>query len=92
MLPRESRVFNKVEPATQWGWQETFLNKAVYYLEVLAWQNATPHERGKKAEHMQNKPQLYRPDFMPKPESSIQKGIMAADVDTIKELLSRKRG
>lgn len=93
MLPRESRVFAKVQPATQWGWSETFSNKIVYLLEMIIWQNATPHKKGERAKHQGNKPVLFRPDWMPKVDEKrdISKGIMAADTETIKELLARPR-
>lgn len=95
MLPRECRVFAKIQPASQWGWHEIFQNKIVYLLETIIWQNATPQDGkpGKMAEHKRNKPQLYRPDFMPKEEdNTIKKDTVAADIDTIKELLARPRG
>lgn len=86
-------MYAKVDPPTQWGWTETLLNKAVYYLETIAWQNATPTERGKKAAHNANKPKLFQPDFMPKLNAgnSIAKDTTAADIDTVKELLARPR-
>ncbi len=92
-LPRESRVFNKLQPQTQWGWQEVFLNKIVFYLETIAWQNATPSEKGKKAHHKSLQPKLFVPDFMPQQPGSgdVNKGLVAADTDTIKDLLARKR-
>ena len=58
----------------------------------MVWQNAAPKERGKKAEWLRNKPTLFRPNFMPADEeNTIKKDTVAADVDTIKELLSRPR-
>lgn len=92
-LPRESRVFNALQPATQWGWNEVFNNRIVYLLETIIWQNATPSEKGKKAQHQAKKPQPFRPEWMPKThnDSSIKKDTIAADVDTIKDLLSRPR-
>lgn len=91
-LPRESRVYRVLQPASQWGWQEVFLNRIAYYLEVIIWQNATPSEKGKKAQHAAAKPELYRPDWMPKRDAEgIKKDTVAADVDTIKDLLSRPR-
>jgi hypothetical protein len=82
-----------LQPATQWGWNEVFNNRIVHLLETIIWQNATPSEKGKKAQHMSKKPQIYRPDWMPKThnDSSIKKDTIAADVDTIKELLARPR-
>lgn len=92
-LPRESRVYRALQPATEWGWQEVLLNKISYLLEVVVWQNATPAEKGKKAAHLAAKPTLFVPEFMPKqPGSKSQnKDLVAADVDTIKDILARKR-
>ena len=86
-------MFAKVQPPTQWGWTETLLNKAVFYLETLAWQNATPSEKGKRAHHNTLRPKLFVPDFMPQLNAgnNIAKDTAAADVDTIKDLLSRPR-
>lgn len=82
-----------LQPATQWGWQEVFLNRVMYLLEVIVWQNATPSKKGEKARHMALKPEPYRPPWMPKrqAQSDIKKDTIAADVDTIKDLLSRPR-
>lgn len=92
-LPRESRVFRVLQPATEWDWQETFLNKIVYLLEVIVWQNATPSKKGEKAKHQAAKPELYRPPWMPKQPGStaMNKSLVSADTDTIKDLLSRPR-
>lgn len=91
-LPHKSRVFAKVQPASQWGWEESFLNKAVYLLETIVWQNATPSKPAERAKHKSEKPEMYRPDWLPKAEKSdISKGVIAADTDTIKDLLSRPR-
>lgn len=82
-----------LQPATEWGWHEVFLNKIVYLLEVIVWQNATPSKKGEKAKHMAMKPELFRPDFMPKQPGATEanRDLVAADVDTIKDLLSRPR-
>lgn len=82
-----------MQPATEWGWQEVLLNKISYLLEVIVWQNATPSKKGEKAKHMAQKPVMFMPSFMPKqPGSTDQnKDLVAADVDTIKELLARPR-
>jgi len=78
----------------QWGWAETFANKANYLLELITWQNATPSNKAKLAKHKLNKPQLYIPDFMkPKqPPSAINKGSEAMTVDDIKSWLNTPRG
>lgn len=81
-----------MQPATQWGWQEVFMNRIMYLLEVIVWQNATPTKKAEKAKHLAAKPEPYRPDWMPKREAEgIKKDTVAADVDTIKDLLSRPR-
>lgn len=91
-LPRESRVFAAVQPAAQWGWHETFLNKIVYLLETIVWQNATPNKKAERARHMTIKPTLFRPPWMPQHEDdSIKKDTVGRDVETIKELLARPR-
>lgn len=81
-----------MQPATQWGWNEVFNNRIVYLLETIIWQNATPSKKGEKAKHLSQKPQPFRPEWMPKTnDSGIKKDTIAADVDTIKDLLSRPR-
>lgn len=92
-LPRECRVFAKVQPATQWGWTENLLNKIEFHLATIAWQNATPSKPGAKAHHKTLQPKLFKPDFMPELNAGndIKRETMAADVDTIKDLLSRPR-
>lgn len=81
-----------LQPATQWGWNEVFNNRIVYLLETIIWQNATPSKKGEKAKHQAQKPQPFRPEWMPKQnDSGIKKDTVAADVDTIKDLLSRPR-
>lgn len=95
-LPPRCRVFTKIEPALQWGWAETFHNKIAYLLELIVWQNAAPpaDQPGKRAQWKSVKPQLFTPSFMPKSDevNPIKKDTVAADVDTIKEILSRPRG
>lgn len=92
MLPRDCRVFAAVDPAVQWGWSESFQNKMVYLLEVLIWQNATPQSPAKKAAHMGLKPELFKPPWQKgHDEDGIKKDTVAADIDTIKEILARPR-
>lgn len=92
-LPRESRVFKKIQPATEWGYSEVFMNKMVFLLETIVWQNATPSEKGKQARHKTQKPKLFTPEFMKKLNNNegIAKDTVAADIDTIKDILSRPR-
>lgn len=89
-------MFKKIEPATEWGYDEIFLNKIVHLLETIIWQNSTPSKKGEQAKHKLEKPQLFTPDFMKKPGKSDDEGIkkdtVATDVDTVKELLARPRG
>lgn len=91
-LPRHSRVFKKIQPATEWGYSEIFQNKMIFLLETLIWQNS--FDPKKKAQHTAQKPKLYVPPFMKKAmgDEGIKKDTVAADVDTIKELLARPRG
>lgn len=86
-LPRDCRIFIALQPAAQWGWNEIFTNKMVYLLDTLVWMQ-TKDARKKLPRH---KPKLFMPDFMPKPDNDITKGLMAADPDTIKDLLARPR-
>jgi len=92
-LPRQSRVFIALEPSSQWDWNEVLLNKIAYLLEIVVWQNATPSKKGEKAKHESLKPTLFLPEFMKTAQQKAKsdKGTMAADVDTIKDLLSRPR-
>lgn len=95
-LPRTSRVFKKIEPATEWGYEEIFLNKVVHLLETIVWQNSTPTKKAEQAKHKAQKPELFTPEFMKKHNTpadvGIKKDTVATDVDTVKELLARPRG
>ncbi len=92
-LPRECRVFTAINPATQWGWQESFLNRAVYLLELKLWQD-TPIKKGQKDMHNRRKPKPYVPDFLKSkmPESEINKQTEKRTVDDIKSILALPRG
>lgn len=92
-LPRECRVFAKISPAAQWGWQEIFLNKTTYLLELVLWQN-TQVKKGQLASHNRRKPKPYVPDFMKSelPVSEINKDSEKHTVDDIKRLLAMPRG
>lgn len=69
------------------------MNKMVFLLETIVWQNATPSKKGEQAQHKSQKPKQFIPDFMKKVLDSdgIKKDTVAADIDTIKDILSRKR-
>lgn len=84
-------MFKRIQPATEWGYNEIFQNKMVWLLETLIWQKS--FDPKKKAAHMALKPKLFVPEFMQKAMSDegIKKDTQAADVDTIKELLARPR-
>jgi hypothetical protein len=94
-LPRECRLFAALNPASQWGWIESLANKTNYLLELIAWQNATPSTKAKKAAHEQKKPKPYVPDFMKKdiePQGAINEGIEQMSVDDVKSWLAVPRG
>ena len=84
-------MFKKIEPATEWGYSEIFMNKMVWLLETLVWQKA--FDPKKKAAHLAAKPKLFTPEFMQKAMANegIKKDTQAADIDTIKDLLSKPR-
>lgn len=92
-LPRDCRVWVAVEPSLRWSWNEVLLNKASYLLELVVWQNGTPSKKAEKAKHEANKPKFFLPEFMKSANEKIglAKDTVAADTDTIKELLSRPR-
>lgn len=93
-LPRECRTFTAVNPAAQWGWSEVMANKTNYLLEVLIWQNSTPHKKAAIDRHKRNKPKPFVPEFMkpPKQPSEITKEAETMTVDDIKSWLSVPRG
>lgn len=49
-----------IAPQNNWGWQEVLLNKAVYYLNVLAWQQT----KDGQSKTPKNSPEMFMPDFM----------------------------
>jgi len=93
-LPRECRTYAAVNPASQWGWDEVLANKTNYLLEVLIWQNGTPHKKGALERHKRNKPKPFIPEFMksPAPPAEINKEAETMTVDDIKSWLSNPRG
>lgn len=86
-LPRDCRLFMKLQPAVQWGWNEVLQNKISYLLELLLWQNS-PRKKGKRNPP---KPKPWQPDFMKTP-SEISKEAEVHTVDEIKDILARPRG
>ena len=92
-LPRECRVFAAINPAAQWGWHETFLNRANYLLELKLWQD-TPIKKGQKDMHNRRKPKPFVPDFMrnKEQEAAINKGSEKRTVSDIKSILALPRG
>lgn len=92
-LPRECRTYAAINPAAQWGWSETFLNKISYLLELKLWQD-TPVKKGQIEGHKRRKPKPFVPDFLrgKQPESEINKGSIKHTVDDIKSILSLPRG
>lgn len=77
----------KISPANEWGWQEILLNKISFYLQVLAWQNT--EDAHKKTPT--NAPELWWPDFIPKPEKKHNPEEAAMDIDELKAFLSKPR-
>lgn len=92
-LPRECRVFAAINPAAQWGWAETFANRANYLLELKLWQD-TPVKKGQKEAHNRRKPKPYVPDFMKgdKVAGEINRESEKHTVDDIKSILALPRG
>ena len=92
-LPRACRVFTKLEPSNQWGWDEVFANKTNYLLELLLWQNGSPSKKGELAKHKRNKPKPFIPPFMKGlvEPSEISKGIEVHTTDDIRAILDKKR-
>lgn len=93
-LPNSCRVYTKIKPASQWGWSEVLANRTNYLLEILAWQNATPHKKSKQAAHKANKPKPFVPDFMKQDVSQegINEGSEALTVDDVDSILNMPRG
>lgn len=91
-LPRGCRVFTKLQPANEWGWQEMLANKTTYLLELLLWQNA--YDPKNKARHKANKPKPFVPPFLkpPKETSPINNESQTHTVDDIKSILAQPRG
>ena len=86
-LPKESRTKLKLTPANEWGWNEVLLNQASYFLQVLAWQNTDDAH----SKHPLHAPELWLPDFMPKPKKEKHSEEAAMDLDDLKAFLSKPR-
>lgn len=85
-LPAASRMMRVINPANGWAWNEILLNKAVYYLETLAWQKTKDGQK----KNPQHQPKLHMPSFM-KPPVDKDTEIETHDVDDIKRLLAMPR-
>lgn len=77
----------KLSPSNEWGWSELILNKIEYYLQILAWQNTEDAHK----KHPSNQPELWLPEFIPKPAKNHNSEEMAMDIDDLKAFLSRPR-
>lgn len=85
-LPRACRTFTVVNPAAQWGWNEVFLNKMAYYLEMLVWTKTKDAQK----KIPQERPKPFIPDFMGGP-SEVNKDVEVHTSDDIKSILSMPR-
>lgn len=88
-LPRQGRLFVKIDPTNQWGWPEVLLNKLNYNVEILAWQNTK--DATKKPPR--NAPKLFVPEFMHSIQGAraMSKEAVVHDVDDVKAILARPR-
>jgi len=88
-LPQQSRIFKRLQPANQWGWNEVLLNNIGYLLNILAWQNTK--DAAKKVP--QKAPKQFVPEFMRdmEKERAINKDIAVHDIDDIKKMLAKPR-
>ena len=88
-LPQRARIFKKLQPANNWGWDEVLANQMVYLLNVIAWQSTKDAQK----KFPLKAPKPFVPDFMRDMEKSkeINKDIEAHDIDELNELLSRPR-
>lgn len=83
-LPRECRVFAKVNPASQWGWNEILQNKMVYALELLVWMKTKDAQKKSQP----NRPVPFVPEFM---QAIVDKDAEAHTTEDIKNILSAPR-
>lgn len=59
-LPHNSRTFKKINPASEWGWKELYLAKAVDGINTLIWMNS------KDAKNKSKRPKTVIPDSIMK--------------------------
>ena len=85
-MPSESRIFRILDPANNWDWNEIFLNKIAYAIDVLVWQNG--YDPKNKAQHEANMPKLFVPEFI---KINQKKNTNAKPVEDIKDILSKPR-
>lgn len=88
-LPRECRVFAKLAPSTQWGWQELMANKTNYLLETLVWMKTKDATK----RNPRNKPKPFVPEFMPTvtEPSEMNADIVATTSEDIRDILAKPR-
>ncbi len=86
-LPSTCRVFIKLQPAVQWGWNEILANRTNYLLEMLVWiKTKDAQKRGYK----RNRPKPFVPDFMRTNETA-SSGAEAHTVDDVRQILELPR-
>jgi hypothetical protein len=88
-LPRTGRVFVAIDATNQWGWLEVLLNKLIYHVEILAWQNTK--DATKKPP--KNAPKLYVPPFMEAVDRAraMTKDAAPKKVEDLKAYLAKPR-
>jgi hypothetical protein len=88
MLPEQSRVKLKMQPANTWGWNELLLNRMSYLLEVLTWQNTEDAAQGRT----EKAPMPFTPPFYNDiPKQSLDPDQQTMDIDDLKAFLERPR-
>ena len=88
-LPQGARIYRKLQPANNWGWNEVLQNQMVYLLNVIAWQSTKDAQK----KFPLKAPKPFVPEFMRnlEKERAINKDIEAHTVDDIKALLAMPR-
>lgn len=84
-LPRECRVFAKVAPAAQWGWDQILANKTNYLLEMLVWMKTKDAQK----KQPQNRPQPFVPEFLQ--GETLDADTEAHTTEEITEILAQPR-
>lgn len=83
-LPKDCRICNAINPASEWTYDRLYLAQAVDALNIMVWQN-----NGKK--HAA-KPESVIPQFIQKEAAKGKhKDTAVMDIDDIKALLSKPR-